>query len=94
MTQRAFRIPPHVKRAYRPNELGKGNPHGTAFIAEATGKTGPGLFPDVVGIKPFLDGIFGNETRRKIAVYLGQRTGARAFSAVNAVKDLKVFDEF
>jgi hypothetical protein len=42
----------------------------------------------------FLNDMFGHETRREIPIYLGQGTGPRALSALNAVKNLKIVDDF
>ena len=88
-----FKILPYIKGTYCPDKFGKRDPDGTPFITKPTGKTCPGLFPDVFGINSFINGIFGNKTRGKITIYLGQGAGPRTFSAFNAMKDLKIFNK-
>jgi hypothetical protein len=50
MTQVPSVLLPHIERAYRPNEVGKRDPDGATFVAEATGKAYPGLFANVGGV--------------------------------------------
>jgi len=59
-----------VKRAYGPNEMGKRDPHGATFVAEAARQTDPDLFPNIGGTDSFLDGMFGHKTGRKCLVNL------------------------
>jgi hypothetical protein len=91
MTQVSRVLLPYTKGPYSPDEVGKRDPHGATFVTEAAGKTKPGLFANVRGIYPFLNGMFGHEARGELQVHLGQRAGPCALPAFHAVEDLKFF---
>ena len=93
MTQVPSVLFPYIEWAYRPNEVGKRDPDGATFVAEATGKAYPGLFANVGGMDASFNGVFGHETGREFQVNLGQRTGPCALSAFHTMKDLKFFDK-
>ncbi len=91
MTQGRSVLPPHIEWAYRPNEVGKGDPDGATLVAEATGKAYPGLCANVGGMDAIFNGVSGQETGREFQVNMGQRTGPCTLSAFHTMKDLKFF---
>jgi hypothetical protein len=83
-----FKILSYVKGTYAPNEFCKRDALGATFVTQATGKTGPGLLPDIGRVGPFFNSPFGHKTRRKIPVHLSQGTGSRAFPALHTMENL------
>jgi hypothetical protein len=88
-----FAVLLNINGPYGPNKVGKGDPLGATLVAQPTGKTGPGLLQNIGGLSALFNGPFGHETRRKIPIHLGQRTGPCALSALNTMKDPIFFNE-